>query len=46
MNVTFTNSNVTVIVELDDDTFYDMARESAHDTGIDLTHFDSDSIEY
>jgi len=46
MRVGFSSGAVTVTVELDDSTFFEIARDVARDEGIDLNNFREDDVEY
>lgn len=46
MRVEFSSGVVTVTVELDDSTFFDLARDVAKDEGIDLVNFREYSLDY
>lgn len=46
MNVSFVSGVVTVIVSIDEDLLFDIARDAAKDEGIDIGNFHGDSVDY
>ena len=45
MKVSFTNGPITVLVELDEQVVTDIARDTAHDFGINMTDFRFEEID-